>query len=368
MTMAAETTTTASPDDRLALATKDLDKDSAIAVRASFGSLLTQAEDWGRRARALVVTDEADVAGMKLARESRLALRQIRIAAERARKSMKEDALKRGQAIDGAYKVIASLIEPLEEHLLEQETFAERAEKRRREERAAERAQTLRALEVDPAMYADLGAMPAEAWEGVRGNAERAKAAREEARRREEEARVEAERQAAARREQERLEAEQRERERAEREREQAAENARLRAEAEAREAAAKAERERLKAEADARAAEERKAREKAEAEARRQRQAAEKARLEAEAARAQAELERREREEAEARRVAEEQAAREAAELAPDRAKFEALAEALRAVALPTCTTKRGQAAATKVADQMAKMIAWVAKTGAAL
>ena len=361
MTMAAETTTTASPDDRLALATKDLDKDSAIAVRASFGSLLTQAEDWGRRARALVVTDEADVAGMKLARESRLALRQIRIAAERARKSMKEDALKRGQAIDGAYKVIASLIEPLEEHLLEQETFAERAEKRRREERAAERAQTLRALEVDPAMYADLGAMPAEAWEGVRGNAERAKAAREEARRREEEARVEAERQAAARREQERLEAEQRERERAEREREQAAENARLRAEAEAREVAAKAERERIEAE---HAAERR----RIEAEAKAEREAAEKARREAEAVRAQVERERREREEAEARRVAEEQAAREAAELAPDRAKFEALAETLRGISAPTCATKRGQAASAKVADQLAKMIAWVAKTGAAL
>ena len=364
MTMAAETTTTASPDDRLALATKDLDKDSAIAVRASFGSLLTQAEDWGRRARALVVTDEADVAGMKLARESRLALRQIRIAAERARKSMKEDALKRGQAIDGAYKVIASLIEPLEEHLLEQETFAERAEKRRCEERAAERAQTLRALEVDPAMYADLGGMPAEAWETVRLDAERAKAAREEARRREEEARVEAERQAAARREQERLEAEQRERERAERERAREEENARLRAEAAKREQEAKAERARLQAEADARAAEERKAREKAEAEARRQREAAENARREAEQLRAKAEQERRDREAADEQRRADEAAERERLAGASDREKLAALGAVLGAIELPTCTTVKGRDAVARVA----KMVAWVQERGVKL
>ncbi|MEK7112091.1 MAG: hypothetical protein AAB875_02075 [Patescibacteria group bacterium] len=73
---------------------------------------------------------------------------------------------------------------------------------------------------------------------------------------------------------------------------------------------------------------------------------------------------EKREQAEREAKAAAD----REAAALAPDREKLVALAATLRGLSLPTFSTAPGHAAGKKVAEQIEKMAAWVAKTGAAL
>lgn len=107
------------------------------------------AAEWESKAKTLIVTNEDQKAEMKMARTGRLFLREKRIAVERARKELKEQALREGKAIDGIANVLKALIIPIEEHLEKQEKFIEiqeenkqkalqlEAEKRIEEERIA---------------------------------------------------------------------------------------------------------------------------------------------------------------------------------------------------------------------------------------
>lgn len=379
MSAATTISTAMTTTERLETAVTGLEPDSAMAIRAAFETMFSQADEWVARARSITVTSIDQKREMKLARESRLALKEIRVKAEHARKRLKEDSTRRGKAIDGIANVLKALIEPIEEHLLEQETFAERAEEARVDALREARSEALRAYGADPSVYANLGATSDETWAQTLESARMAHEARLEAARQAEAVRVEAERLAAERRETARQEAVRAEAERVERERAQAEENARLKAERIAADQAAAAERkaaaeEKAKAEAKARAE-----REAAEAETRKAREAAEKAAAElaaereaaakAEAARVAAQVEeQRKAAEVEAARVAAEEEARQAAELAPDREKLAAFAATLRTLTIPTMATARGKAAGAKVADQIAKMVAWVEKTGATL
>ena len=339
--------------EQLATAVTDLEPESAMVLRASFDTLFAQAEEWTERARGIRVTSLDQKREMKLARESRLALREIRVKAEHTRKRLKEDSTRRGKAIDGMANIIKALIEPIEIHLLEQETFAERHEQARKDALRAAREEALRALGTDPVAYANLGETDEETWAATLQTAKDAHAARIEAAKEAEAVRVEAERIVAERREAARVAAA---REKADRElaaRAQAEENARL-----------KAERVAEKEAADRAASEARLAREAVEEEARKAR--AEKARAEAELAteRARVEAERRAEEERQAAAAAEARAA----ELAPDREKLLALARTVRALQVPELTSEAGRAAGAKVAEQLAKMASWIEKTGGAL
>lgn len=368
-------TVTAETTDPMSTALAGLEPDSATMLRSAFETMFAQADEWCARARSIQITSVDQKREMKLARESRLALREIRVNADKERKRLKEDSVRRGKAIDGIANVLKALIEPIEAHLLEQETFAERAEEARRDALRDARTTALIAYGADPAAFVNLGAMAEETWELTIDNARAAHEAKIEAAKQAEIVRLEAERIAADRRKAEREAAAKAEAERVERERAQAEENARLKLEAAEREKAAKAEREAAAAERARSEEEARVAREAAQAEARAAKASAEaetrKAREEADRAAAElADAKRleREREEAEAARAAAEEAARKAAEIAPDREKLAAFASTLRALTIPTLTTERGQAAGAKVAEQIAKMAAWVEKTGAAL
>lgn len=372
--------------DGLATAVQGLEPESALAIRSAFEEMFSSAETWAASARLIKVTSVDQKREMKMARESRLALKDIRVKAEHARKRLKEDSTRRGKAIDGIANVLKALIEPIEEHLLEQETFAERAETARKDALKSAREETLRALGADPSVYANLGETSEETWTLTLEAARAAKEAREEAAKQVELVRVEAERIAAEKRETERLARIQAEAERVARERAAAEENARLQAEKEELEAKAKAEREQAAAElsaVEAKAAAERDvaAVEAATAKATADRIAAEQnaaltaarvaraeAEAEAERVKAAADAERQAAERETKRKHDEDLAARQAAALAPDREKLAAFASTLRALEIPTLTTPPGKAAAAKVADQIAKMAAWVEKTGASL
>lgn len=368
--------------DAMSTALVGLEPDSATMLRSAFESMFAQAEKWCAQARSIQVTSETQKREMKMARESRLALREIRVNAEKARKRLKEDSVRRGKAIDGIANVLKALIEPIEAHLLEQETFAERAEEARRDALRAARTEALIAYGADPNAFVNLGAMAEETWAITIENARAAHEAKIEAAKQAEAIRLEAERIAAEKREAERVAAAKAEAERVERERAQAEENARLKRDAEERDKAAKAEREaaaaeRARIEKEAQAAREAAAAEKSriEAEARAAREAAEaetrKAREEADRVAAElaaAKKAEREREEAEIARRAAEEVARKQAEIAPDRQKLAAFAASIRALTVPTLTTERGQAAGVKIAEQLTKMAAWIEKTGASL
>ncbi len=104
-----------------------------------FTPFLEEAKGWKEKAESLVVTDISQVREMKMAREARLAIREVRINADKARKELKEDSLRYGRAVQGVYNVIESVIAPIEDHLLNQEKFKERYEQLLKAELRAER-------------------------------------------------------------------------------------------------------------------------------------------------------------------------------------------------------------------------------------
>lgn len=116
--------------------------------RIAFGdaaSVLTEAA-------TVQVTDVDQTAEMAKAKALRLRLKAIRCDVENVRKVQKADSLLRGRAIDGAANALKGVIEPAEAWLLEQEQFAERADKLRRQKLHDQRCEALEPF-VDVAMY-----------------------------------------------------------------------------------------------------------------------------------------------------------------------------------------------------------------------
>lgn len=106
-----------------------LDESKANVLLENFSNYFEIASEWQKKANELVVNDVSNVAEMKLAREGRLFLRDKRTMIEKTRKSLKENSLKEGRAIDEVAKVLTQLIVPIEEDLEQKEKFKERYEK-----------------------------------------------------------------------------------------------------------------------------------------------------------------------------------------------------------------------------------------------
>ena len=102
-----------------------LDTTKAKFILDKFNNYFDIASEWEIKAKAIVVTDPKQTADMQMARVGRLFLREKRIAIEKTRKELKEQALREGKAIDGISNVLKALIVPIEEHLERQERFIE---------------------------------------------------------------------------------------------------------------------------------------------------------------------------------------------------------------------------------------------------
>ena len=221
------------------------------------------------------VKDATCVTQIKKARACRLTIRAIRLEGERTHEEQKKHALLYGRAVDGFRNILLADLTPVEDRLKEAEEFAERAEAKRLAELKSARESELLPLLEGP-ILADLSQLSEADYAKALADAKLLRQAKIEAA-----AKAEAEAKAKA-------EADRIERERI------AAENSRLKAEAEAREAAAKAERKEaaLKLAAEREAAERKLAEERAAADkARREVEA--KAKAEREAAEAKAREER---------------------------------------------------------------------------
>ncbi len=350
--------------DALAKVASGLEPESAKTLRATFDTLFAQAEEWTARANDIKVTSIDQKREMKLARESRLALRDIRVKAEHARKRLKEDSVRQGRAIDGMANIIKALIEPIEEVLLEKEQFAERFEAKRKEELRAAREEALRALGTDPRAYANLGETDEETWAITLQTAKDARDARVRAEKEAEEVRVEAERIAATKREELRKQKAKEEAERAEREKATAEENARLKKERDELEAQRAREREAARVDAERQAAVEKTKRDAIAEEARKER--ADKERVERELAAEKAKADAAAKAEEERKHALELEAR--AAALAPDKEKLSAFATALRGLPVPELASPAGVEARAKLLEQIEKFARWVDKTGASL
>lgn len=299
-------------------------------LKGRFLPFLEQAREWKQRAQGLVVTDESQVREMRMAREARLALREIRINADKARKEMKADALAYGRAVQGVYNTIEAAIKPIEEHLFQQEQFVEIQAQKRREELNAERqgiaGPLMNWIDVDlPFNNAPWAHFTESEFRQIVHAALSAKDAEEA-----EAARLEAERLA-----REKAEAEERDRLRKE--------NERLRAE---------------RAELERQQAEERR---KMEEQARKEQEEAEKKLAAERAERERIQEEARRKEQAEAARRTAEEEARARAEAAPDKERLLAFAADISGISSPAVKSKSAKALAERIDEKITELACWI-------
>lgn len=363
----------------LVVAEQKLEPTTAAALMTSYRPFFDQAHSLVERASKIKVTDATQVTEIRESRQIRLELVKVRTAADKQRKAMKEESLRQGKAIDGAFNILKFMVEPIEELLLESEKFAERAEAARRAAIKEERIARLAPYGWQDTPGFDLEVMDDLAFEQLLENtisrfeAEKERKIKEEADRiarekeeREEQARIRSENEA-LKLENERIEREKREAyEKAQKEREALEAKARAEREKAALEAKkAKAESDRLRKEAEDKA---RKEREEIERKNAAEREMAEKiAAAERKAAQEKQEAERAarekaERELAEVRRKEEEakEAAEKAARLAanaPDKEKLAAFAKAVTAAIPKLSKPERTKA----VEEQVKYLVKWI-------
>lgn len=167
-------TTTAPADLWLAATGEELTKeltvippDMAADLVARFVPFAQQANELAAEAHGLEVTDEADTAGMAEARRLRLAMKAVRVEADKVRKAEKEYALVVGKAVDWLGRSIRERAETVEARLEASEKFVERMEAERRAALAAERTEILRPI-CDDVTGFDLAGMTADAFDRLR--------------------------------------------------------------------------------------------------------------------------------------------------------------------------------------------------------
>lgn len=304
------------PDEKLVkyASQTGLEKPAAASLADAFKPVFDKARAAIEEARGVAESakDATCVKEIKKSRACRLALRAVRLESEGIRKKQKEHALLYGRAVDGFHNILLADLSPVETALQEAENIAERAETARLAELKATREKELQPFLETP-ILGDLSTLSESSYAKMLSDAKLLKQAKIDAA-----AKAEAEAKAKA-------EADRIERERI------AAENAQLKAEAEAREVAAKAEREesarklaaeQAAAKAEREAAEKKLAEERAAAEAA-AKAAAEKARKEREAIEQKAKAE---REAAEAKAKAERAAAE--VEAKKERDRLQAIAD----------------------------------------
>lgn len=127
-------------ENKLAVIVKDsgLEPTKAQFILEKFQDYFNIAAEWEAKAKTIIVKDETQKADMQMARVGRLFLRDKRLAIEKSRKELKEQALREGKAIDGIANVLKALIVPIEEYLDKQERFVEiRAAEKAEQERIA---------------------------------------------------------------------------------------------------------------------------------------------------------------------------------------------------------------------------------------
>lgn len=141
----------------------ELPKETKLAIRSSFIEFLTQVQEWEEKAKSIVVKSEMEVDKIAQARECRLFVKKIRTTANNKRRDLKEDSLKYSKAVQEAYNLIEEKIKPIEEHLMEQEKFAEIQKAKRIERLQKERVEMLSKY-VEDASERNLGEMDEDVW------------------------------------------------------------------------------------------------------------------------------------------------------------------------------------------------------------
>lgn len=166
-----------------------VEKTKAQTVLDSFSAFFDQASEWEAKTKGLIIRDASQVAEMKMAREGRLQLKEIRVNADKTKKKLKENILIEGRFIDSIYNLIEGVTKPIEAELLEKEKYVERQEESRKAAIRDARIELLAPYEVDHAFY-DLTNIPEESFVKLLENSRIAKESRDAEQRRAEEDRI----------------------------------------------------------------------------------------------------------------------------------------------------------------------------------
>ncbi len=113
----------------------DIPRNEAELILSQFRDHIRIISKWERDGQELIVTDETQTSKMETAGIARKAVMKARTSAKRMHDELKSESLRRGQFIDGIYRVIAAHAKKIEEHLIAQEKYIER----KREAELAER-------------------------------------------------------------------------------------------------------------------------------------------------------------------------------------------------------------------------------------
>ena len=143
-----------------------LDDERHNLLANAFNEITVGLEDALEEAKGIEISGVTDLVNMRKARESRLALRTIRIATEHKRVKMKEASLLEGKAIDGMANIVKALVVPIEKDLQEKEEFIQREEDKRIVLLVEERKAKLEKFDVDCEHF-NLGEMKDEAFDSL---------------------------------------------------------------------------------------------------------------------------------------------------------------------------------------------------------
>ena len=146
-----------------------VEQSTALTLQNAFLPAYDQLTVWAEKAKTLVVTDKSQTREMKMAREARLALKEIRVNANKTRLALKEDSTRYGKAVQSVYNLIEGLITPAEKHLETQEKFVEIQEEKRKKNLWSIRASELLHYRdfVTPDQFAELGEMTEEEFQDL---------------------------------------------------------------------------------------------------------------------------------------------------------------------------------------------------------
>ena len=140
-----------------------LPEDKLALLANQFIPFLEQVVNLEQHFKGLEVTEEDDTAGMKRAKEARIAFKKTRTEAEKIRKQEKQWANVVGRTIDYMGRTVRSRCEHWENHYKDLETYAERMEAERKEALKQER-ENLLSPYVDELDGWDLGGMSEDAF------------------------------------------------------------------------------------------------------------------------------------------------------------------------------------------------------------
>lgn len=139
--------------------TSGMEKTKAQIVLSNFQSFFDEASVWEQKVKALAIANKHENDIVAPAREARLALRDVRVRAEKTKKALKENILIEGRFIDAIYNTIVAVTQPLEKKLEEQEKWREIEEQKRLNDLKTKREAELAPYNADTT-YVRLEVMP----------------------------------------------------------------------------------------------------------------------------------------------------------------------------------------------------------------